>query len=129
MQTTVFFLADLHEQFCEFEDAAAAYDKAIEIAPDEPRFLLAKAQLHFHHLDRNLGFETMMEVIKLQPDDAEMHYRAAAFMLIFGKSGEAMHYLQNGLELDYPKHTLLFDEYPEAIHNPRVMDLIGIYGQ
>jgi hypothetical protein len=85
--------------------------------------------LYFHHLDRETGIESLMVAIKITPDDAELHYRIAAFLMIAGQGGDAMHYLQNGLEIDFEKHILLFDEYPEAIHNPRVMDLIGIYGQ
>jgi hypothetical protein len=46
-----------------------------------------------------------------------------------GQVSEGLNFLQNGLELDFSKHLLLFEQYPEAANIPRVMDLIQIYGQ
>ena len=93
------------------------------------QYWIAKAQLVFEHVDRELGAEVLMEALKITPDSAELHYMETAFMLANGQISEALNFLQNGLELDYAKHLLLFEQYPEAINHPRVMDLIQIYGQ
>lgn len=124
-----FMLGEMLERFGEYEEAGKAFDKAVELAPVEKAFLIARANLMFHHLDRESGVEHMLEAIKTTPEDAELHYRIAAMLLMVGKSGDAMHFLQNGLEMDYSRHMVLFEENPEAVHHPRVLDLINIYGQ
>jgi tetratricopeptide (TPR) repeat protein len=123
------FLADLKEQSGDYDDAIEALDKANGLHPEDMRYWVSKAQLVFKHVDPELGTEVLMEALKICPDNADLHYLETAFMLATGQVSEALNFLQNGLELDYSKHLLLFEQYPEAIHNPRVMDLIQIYGQ
>ncbi|MDP6909375.1 MAG: hypothetical protein QF371_07715, partial [Flavobacteriales bacterium] len=123
------FYADLKERSGLYEEAVDAMDKACTLHPENMHYWVSKAQLIFHHIDRELGIETLFEAIKIAPDSPELHYREAAYMLAAGQRVEALNFLQNGLELDYSKHLLLFEEFPEAINIPRVMDLIEIYGQ
>ena len=123
------FLADLKEQGSQFEEAIEALEKAGEIAPEDVTIWIAKAELVFNHVDRQLGIEVLMEALKISPENAELHYRQSALLLASGQVSEALHFLQNGLELDYNKHILLFEQFPDAINIPRVMDLIQIYGQ
>ncbi len=123
------FFADLKEQNGEFEEAIEALEKATSINPEDVRFWVSKAELIFNHIDQELGTEVLMEALKISPENAELHYRESALLLASGQVSEALHFLQNGLELDYNKHVLLFEQFPEAIHIPRVMDLIQIYGQ
>lgn len=123
------FLADLKENVGDFEAAIEAMDQATIISPEEIRFWVSKAELIYNHVDKQLGTEVLMEAMKISPDNAELHYREAAFLFAAGQLSEGLHFLQNGLEMDYDKHLLLFEHFPEAIHIPRVMDLIQIYGQ
>lgn len=123
------FLADLKENVGDYEAAIEALEQANMISPEETRFWVSKAELIYNHVDKQLGTEVLMEALKISPDDAELHYREAAFLFASGLVAEGLQFLQNGLELDYGKHLLLFEQYPEAIHIPRVMDLIQIYGQ
>jgi len=123
------FLADLKEQGGQFEEAIEALEKANSINPEDVNIWIAKAELIFNHVDRELGTEVLMEALKISPENAELHYRQSALLLASGQVSEALHFLQNGLELNYNKHILLFEQFPEAINIPRVMDLIQIYGQ
>lgn len=123
------FLADLEEYLGQYDQALEAIEHACKIDPEDESLHASKALIIFKYFDRKQGTETLMESLKILPESAELHYHQSAFLLSLGQVSEALHFLQNGLELNYNKHLLLFEQYPEAIYIPRVMDLIQIYGQ
>ena len=47
------------------------------------------------------------------PDEADLYYRATAYLLALGKYKEAYNHLENALILNYEKHTELFEFFPK----------------
>ena len=119
----------MKQHYGDYDSAQAALEKASELNPGDVKLWVTRALLLFNHIDRELGTEVLLEAVKTAPDNAELHFRISAFLLATGSISEALYYLQNGLDIDYSKHLLLFEQFPEATNIPRVMDLIQIYGQ
>jgi tetratricopeptide (TPR) repeat protein len=71
--------------------------------------------------------DIILNAIELQPDEAELYYRACAYLLSAGKYREAYNYLENALILDFEKHKLLFEFFPELESQRALARLIDQY--
>ncbi len=58
--------------------------------------------------------DIILNAIELQPDEADVYYRACAYLLSAGKYREAYNYLENALILDFDGHTTLFEFFPKV---------------
>ena len=71
--------------------------------------------------------ELVENAIEVQPDEAELYYRMCAYLLSAGKYKQAYNYLENALILDFDKHYLLFDYFPELESQKALARLIDQY--
>jgi hypothetical protein len=56
-----------------------------------------------------------------------LYYRMCAYLLSAGKYKQAYNYLENALILDFDKHYLLFDYFPELESQKALARLIDQY--
>jgi hypothetical protein len=61
------------------------------------------------------------------PHESEFFYRMTAYLIEAGKFKEAMHYLENGLILNFEGHTQLFDFFPKPETQKALFKLIEQY--
>jgi tetratricopeptide (TPR) repeat protein len=73
------------------------------------------------------AIDLIHNALELQPDAAELHYRLCAYLLSAGKYKEAYNYLENALILDFDKHYLLFEYFPELESQRALARLIDQY--
>lgn len=123
------FQADIQDHLLMFEESENTRKKVCELDPNNVEQWILLAKTIFVHRSREEGVETMLEVVKIHPDNATLHYHTAALMLASGQIVSGLQLLQNGLEIDHSLHTIVFDEFPEALNIPRVLDIVQIYGQ
>ena len=110
-----------------FEEAAGAYRKVIELEPENADIWLDFSRLQFEQENVKGAVETLAEGIKYHPSSAEMNYRMSGYLLSLGKKQDAMGFLQQGLQLDYAKHTELFEFLPQLRDNAGIMQFIETY--
>ena len=73
------------------------------------------------------AIDTIKNAIEINPDDAELYYRLTAYLLSAGNYREAYNYLENALILDFEKHTLLFEYFPELESQKALSRIIDQY--
>ena len=69
----------------------------------------------------------MRNAVEVQPMEAELHYRLCAYLLAAGRYREAYETLENALTLDFDKHRLLFEYFPELESQKALARLIDQY--
>ncbi len=61
------------------------------------------------------------------PDQAELYYIATAYHIADGRYREAFNYLENGLILDFEKHSMLFEFFPNQETQKALYKIIDQY--
>jgi tetratricopeptide (TPR) repeat protein len=67
------------------------------------------------------------EGIEESPENADLHYYAAAYLINAGRYKEAFQYLENALILDFEKHTMLFEFFPQLETQKALYKIIDQY--
>jgi tetratricopeptide (TPR) repeat protein len=67
------------------------------------------------------------EGINFLPEEAELYYRNAVYLIKEGKYKEAFLFLENGLTLDYDKHVVLFEFFKELETQKALFRIIDQY--
>jgi len=69
----------------------------------------------------------MLSAIDEFPELAELYYRCAIFLIKGGQFKEAFHFLESGLLLDYDKHEIIFEFFPNLDTQKAIFKLIQQY--
>ena len=85
------------------------------------------AQLHYDLDDFEKSADIMLSAIDELPEEAELYYRSAIFLIKAGQFKEAFHFLESGLLLDYEKHVIMFDYFPNLDTQKAIFKLIQQY--
>ena len=104
-----------------------SYEKASLIAPTNKDVWLNWSIILYEQGNHEGAIDLMHNAIEVQPDEAELHYRMCAYLLSAGKYKEAYNYLENALILDFDKHRLLFEFFPELESQRALARLIDQY--
>ncbi|MDX5443032.1 MAG: tetratricopeptide repeat protein [Hymenobacteraceae bacterium] len=104
-----------------------AYEKASQILPDNKDIWLNWSVILYEQGNYEGAIDLMLTAIELQPAEAELYYRACVYMLSAGKYKEAYNYLENALILDFDKHRLIYDFFPELESQRALSRLIDQY--
>ncbi|TGE27743.1 tetratricopeptide repeat protein [Hymenobacter metallicola] len=107
--------------------ALECYDKATQVAPDNKDAWLNWSIILYEQGDFNGAIDLMRNAVEIQPGEAELHYRLCAYLLAAGRYREAYQYLENALVLDFDKHRLLFEYFPELESQRALARLIDQY--
>lgn len=104
-----------------------AYEKATEVAPDSKDAWLNWSIILYEQGNFSGAIDLMRNAVEVQPAEAELHYRLCAYLLAAGRYREAYETLENALVLDFDKHRLLFDYFPELESQKALARLIDQY--
>ena len=85
------------------DEALALLDRAVSIAPRDPRILTNRATLRLERSDVVGAIEDYVAALLHAPDDADLHFNIAGALAIAGRLDEAMTHLEQAIELD-PSH-------------------------
>jgi tetratricopeptide (TPR) repeat protein len=104
--------------------AIEAYEEASFIDPPNPKLWLNWSYVYYEQGEVDRAIEIIEEGLEDIPDHPELNYRMTAYLIYLGNYKEAFIYLENALILDFDKHTLLFDFFPELETQKALMKII-----
>ncbi len=90
-----------------------AYEEANLLNPDDLEILLDWSYVYYEQGDYDKALNIIIEALNDLPDEADLFYRATAYLLALGRYKEAYNHLETGLMLDYDKHIDLLDFFPK----------------
>lgn len=104
-----------------------AYEEAGNLAPDNPSVWLkwSAAMYESGYVDK--AAEIVMDALDECPENAELHYRAVAYLISSGKYKQAFNLLENALILDFDKHIMLFDFFSDLETQKALYQIIDQY--
>ncbi|AIZ64793.1 hypothetical protein PK28_15935 [Hymenobacter sp. DG25B] len=120
-------LATAEYQVGNIVSAIECYDKATQVAPDNKDAWLNWSIILYEQGNYDGAIDLMRNAVEIQPAEAELHYRLCAYLLAAGRYREAYECLENALVLDFDKHRLLFDYFPELESQRALARLIDQY--
>lgn len=109
--------------------ALEMYNSLVEIEYDNISAWLDFSFIYYEQGDEGKSIELVLEAIEFNPKEAELHYRVAAYYIEAGNYKEAFTYLENALILDYEKHTVLFEFFPELEKQKALMKIIDQFNR
>lgn len=101
-----------------------AYQNAADLDPKNRYVWLNWSYLVSEQGDYDRAIELALSGLDELPEDAEIYYRTVAYMILAGNYKEAFNFLENALILDYDKHVLLFEFFPELETQKALMKII-----
>jgi tetratricopeptide (TPR) repeat protein len=104
-----------------------AYEKASELEPHCPDIWMNWSLLLYDQGDYLKAADLALEGIEETPENADLHYYAAAYLINAGRYKEAFQYLENALILDFEKHTMLFEFFPQLETQKALYKIIDQY--
>lgn len=90
-----------------------AYEKASLLDSSNLKVWLDWSYIYFEQGDYEKAKELIATGIEEVPDSSELYYRMTAYLISQGNYKEGFIYLENALILNFEKHTLLFEFFPE----------------
>jgi tetratricopeptide (TPR) repeat protein len=104
-----------------------AYEEACLLNPTSIEIWLNWSFVHFEQGDYDKATSLIKAGIDELPKEAELYYRAAAYLINEGNYKEAFIYLENALILDFEKHTVLFEFFPNLETQKALYKIIDQY--
>ncbi len=107
--------------------ACEAYQKASVLDPEYPDVWLQWSEVYYEDGDFKAATDTVLEGIDTIPDEAELFYRAAVYLILDKRFAEAYNYLEIALTLDYELHTCIFEFFPDLETQKKLFKIIEQY--
>jgi tetratricopeptide (TPR) repeat protein len=116
--------AEVQERLGFFEEAEAAYKRVIELDPANTEVWLDLSEFYTEQNQPILALEALSLGVKNHPNDADLQYRMAAFLMSKGDKQEGMQFLTHALSLNYARHFEMFEFFPQLRENSAVLEVI-----
>ena len=117
-------LADAEYKIGNLVSSLQAYQLAAEVNPANILVWKQWSAILYEQGDYQKAFELMGNALDEFPDDPELNYISAAYLICEGNYKEALVYLENALILDFDKHAVLFEYFPDLEKQKALMKLI-----
>ncbi len=117
-------LAHTEFQLGNYYASTEYFNKALALDPKEVHSWLCYSYIFYEQDDTDKAFNIILDAIEELPEEAELHYRACCYLMKKGKLKEAFIYLENALILNFEKHVMLFDFFPELETQKALMRVI-----
>jgi tetratricopeptide (TPR) repeat protein len=102
---TFTLLGGIHLAIGERDKALAAFDRALELEPDDVSARAQRARIHTESGENERALQDLDHAVKLAPDFAEHHVARAKPLALLGRFGEAVSAASRAIELA-PDHIL-----------------------
>ena len=90
-----------------------AYEEASMLDPENLDIIMDWSYIYYEQGEYEKALEIVVNSLEDMPNEADLYYRATAYLLSLGKYKEAYNYLENALVLNYDKHIELFEFFPK----------------
>jgi Tfp pilus assembly protein PilF len=107
--------------------ALEAYERATTADPASTDAWIGWASVLFEQGHYEEAADLVKAALETAPDDADLHYRACAYLLAAGRYRAAQQYLETALLLAFEKHPVLFEYFPTLASQPSLLRLIDQY--
>lgn len=104
-----FTLAECEFQVGNIVSCLDAYKQASYYSPYNPQIWLNWSFVFYEQGNIEDAIELLMQGVEDLPDNADLLYRLAVYLISAGKYKQAFKYLESALILNFSKHTVLFD--------------------
>jgi tetratricopeptide (TPR) repeat protein len=109
------------------EEAKEAFKKAMETDPMHPDVWLDYSAMYADEELYGEAIDIIIQGIEKQPQNSELYFRLAGYLLKKGRTKEGLQYFENALQLSYDGYLMLFEFFPELEQNIDLLNLIEIY--
>jgi tetratricopeptide (TPR) repeat protein len=104
-----------------------AFEHSAALNPENVDLWLNWSLAYFEQGDIQEAVELVKRGLDELPAEALLHYRLTAYLTIAGKYKEAFNSLENALILDFDKHTVLYDFFPNIETQQALFKIISKY--
>ncbi len=108
-------------------EAVSAYREVASLNKIHPDIWLDYSEAFARQGDFEKAVEIIMEGIDIQPDNAELYYRLAAYLFKSAKRKEAFTHLQNALEINFNKYTEMLEYQADFADDAEIIQMIESY--
>jgi len=122
-----YILADVQRKNGFTDEAEINYNKVLELNPENEEIYLDFSALYYEQGEIETALEIICEGIEKQSKNALNIYRIVFYLIENGNEKEAYSLFEMGLNMDFEKHTSLFEFVPELKNNDRLIELIEMY--
>ncbi len=106
-------IAEVEFQVGNLVSSLDAYEEASMLNPEDLGTLLDWSFVYYEQGEFEKALDIILNALNEIPEEAELYYRATAYLLAVGKYKEAYNHLENGLVLNYDKHIDLLEFIPK----------------
>ncbi len=106
-----------------------AYEEASLLNPEDIDVFLDWSFIYYEQGDHEKALEVIINALNEMPDQADLYYRATAYLLALGKYKEAYNHLENALILDFEKHNELLEFIPKLETQKALFKIIDQFRQ
>ena len=117
--------AEINEGLGQFDQADYAYKQSVELGNRELDTWLAWADVAFHNQDAQGAVHILKQGLEYYPDNAEIKYKTAGFLLYTDDMINARINLIDALKLDFGKFPLFKEQFPEYAKTDWVRNIVS----
>jgi len=105
----------------------SAYEEASLLGPEDKEIWLNWSFIYHEQGEHEKAAQVLLQGMEELPHEPDFFYRMTAYLIEAGKFKEAMHYLENGLILNFEGHSVLFDFFPKLETQKALFKIIEQY--
>jgi len=105
----------------------SAYQEANMIDPENLTVWLEWSYVYYEQGDYEQALGLVIDGMDEMPDEANLYYYATAYLICDGKFREAFNFLENALTLDFDKHEVLYEFFPQLETQKALFKIIDQY--
>ena len=120
-------LAQTEYQLGNIVSSIEYFQKAIAIDDKDSNVWVSWSYIYHEQGDTEQAITIILDALEELPDNAELFYRLACYLITKGNLKEAFIYLENALILDYEMHTVLFEFFQDLETQKALVKIIDEY--
>jgi tetratricopeptide (TPR) repeat protein len=98
--TTLYNRANTYERLEKYDEALSDYNRLLEFKPDDPDLLNDRSIAYLQQKSYDDSFHGLDRALQLKPDHSRTLYNLACLFSLWGKSEDALDYLEKAIEID-----------------------------
>jgi tetratricopeptide (TPR) repeat protein len=120
-------LAQTEYQLGNIVSSIEYFEKAISLDKKDIPIWIAWSYIYHEQGDTEHATKIILDALEELPDEAELFYRLACYLITKGNLKEAFIYLENALILNYEMHTVLFEFFQDLETQKALVRIIDQY--
>ncbi len=107
-----FMLGEIKNAQHDINKALEAYDRTIELDPNDYEAWLAKSGIFFNPKKPSEAIEILQQAYRFNYDISSINYQLAAYYYFDNNTQKAEEYFEKGLSLNYKEYEIIFQKFP-----------------